>query len=154
MTKDQQFESFFDHIGLKHFRGKELTPYWSRIRNGARNSIPPESLWTNIIPAFVVLDAVRDIVQVPLSLLSTYRNPAYNAAIGGEPNSFHMRFMAIDFTSSELSARKLHRAVIDARGKIFTIGNSKFVFKGGVGLYPSSNFVHIDCRDYAANWTG
>jgi uncharacterized protein YcbK (DUF882 family) len=154
-------EEFIDGLGLRHFRGSELTPYWHRIRerNGVdvRNNIPPEALWHNIVPTLIVLDEIREQLGTPVELLSTYRSPAYNKAVGGEPNSFHMRFQAIDFTSEHHGGiRYIHQLAKSMRGKLFRLpGNEgNFRYQGGIGLYVTSNFVHIDCRGYEANWTG
>jgi uncharacterized protein YcbK (DUF882 family) len=35
-----------------------------------------------------------------------------------------------------------------------TIRNRKRNGRGGLGLYIVSNFVHIDIRDYRADWRG
>lgn len=148
-------EQFLDHLGLVHFKGKEFTPYWSRYRGKVQNSCPPEALWHKIIPTLVVLDAIREALNAPIELLSTYRSPAYNAAVGGEAGSFHMRFMAVDFTA-DCGARELHRLAKSMRGRLFKLpGNlGNFRYAGGIGLYVGSNFVHIDCRGTDANWTG
>lgn len=98
LTKVQQHEEFIDRLGLRHFKGKEFTPYWTRVRNGVRNSVPPYSLWLNMVRTVIVLDTLREELGSSISLLSTYRSPEYNTAIGGEAASFHMAYKAIDFT--------------------------------------------------------
>ena len=154
--KTKDLEEFIDAQGLTYFRGKEFTPYWSRTRGGVKNSMPHESLWPNIVPTLLVLDEIRSVLGAPITLLSTYRSPAYNRAVGGEPNSFHMRFMAIDWTSDKGSPREWQKIARDLRGESFTLPGSggKWVFRGGIGRYDKSNFLHIDCRGYDANWTG
>lgn len=151
MSKAEQLEQFIDRLGLRHFAGKEFTPYWSRVRNGVKNSIPHESLWPNIIRTIVVLDEIRERCGSPIRLTSTYRSPAYNAAVGGEPNSYHMRFMAIDFQSDKTTPARLRRIADDLRGHPFDLpANDDFCFNGGIGLYET--FVHIDTRDFNRDW--
>lgn len=148
------FELFVDRLKLRHFKGAEFTPYWTRKRGKVENGLPPESLWPNIIPTLIVLDAIRERIGESITILSTYRSPRYNAAVGGEPASFHMRFMAVDFTA-DCGAKKLHEAAQDCRGKVFKLPvRGAFTFNGGIGLYVRSNFVHVDCRNSPANWKG
>lgn len=151
MSTATELERFIDRLGLRHFKGKEFTPYWSRKRGSVSNTVPPESLWQNIVPTMIVLDEVREVVGKRITLTSTYRSPAYNRAVGGEPMSFHMRFMAVDFQSS-VSPTVLAKAAKLLRGKKFQLpGNAgEFVFRGGIGVYPT--FVHIDTRGRDANW--
>jgi hypothetical protein len=149
MTKAKELEAFIDRLGLRHFKGKELTPYWSRTRGGVKNSVPHESLWPNIVPTLIVLDEMRE--RLGKQITSTYRNPAYNRAVGGEPMSFHMNFQAAD-VQSPAGAAALAKVARSLRGKKFKLpGNAgTFVFRGGIGVYPS--FVHVDTRGYDANW--
>lgn len=156
ITRAQAFEQFVDRLGLRHFRGREFTPYWSRTRGGARNTIPPEALWPNIVPTLVVLDEARHRLGAPVHLLSTYRAPAYNAAVGGEPASFHMAFRAIDF-ACDVGTPATWAALLRAmRGHPFALPGhaGTFEFRGGIGTYHHSGFVHVDTRGYDANWTG
>jgi uncharacterized protein YcbK (DUF882 family) len=150
-TAARELEQFIDRLGLTHFRGREFTPYWSRARRGVRNGVPPEALWTNIIKTLVVLDELRDALDAPITLTSTYRRPAYNAAIGGEPGSYHMVFKAIDF-QSPVSPAKCAALLRKMRGRKFSKpGNGgTFTFRGGIGTYPT--FTHVDTRGYDATW--
>ena len=151
-TKAEQHEEFIDRLGLRHFNGAEFTPYWSRTRNGVKNSVPHESLWPNIIPTLIVLDELRETLGAVITLTSTYRSPAYNAAIKGEPGSFHMKYRAIDFQCASGSPSQWAQRLKSFRGRSFTLpGNGgTFAFRGGVGLYPT--FVHVDTRGTDANW--
>ncbi len=149
------FEAFVDALKLRHFAGKEFTPYWTRKRGKVQNSAPPETLWPNIVQTLLIADELRERAGHALTVLSSYRSPAYNRAVGGEPNSFHMRFMALDLTCGALAARELHKIAAGIRGKhVFRIGNETFKWNGGLGLYVSSNFIHIDCRAGKADWQG
>ena len=151
MTQEQKLEEYIDSLGLRYFKGSELTAYWSRTRDGVSNSCPPEDLWDNIVPTLVVLDEVRHLAGQSIRLTSTYRDPDYNRAVGGERMSYHMKFMAIDFQGGQGPSRNLAIAK-SLRGKMFKNPdtNTMFMFAGGLGKYPT--FVHIDTRGINANW--
>lgn len=149
--KAKDLDDFIDRFEFEHFKGSELSSYASRQRGGVKNSLPHESLWSNIIPTLVVANELRKKVG-PIEITSAYRSPAYNSAVGGEPGSFHMKFMALDLIPKDVNPVTLAREAKKLRGKTFKIpkSNISFVFKGGIGAYKT--FVHIDCRDYEANW--
>jgi uncharacterized protein YcbK (DUF882 family) len=58
-----------------------------------------------------------------------------------------MRFNAIDFTCFE-GTPEIWRRVADR------LRSSEKPFVGGIGVYPTRRFVHIDTRGKAANWKG
>ena len=154
MTKSENLELMIDSLNLPNFRGRELTPYWSRTRGGVKNSIPPEALWMNIIPTLVVLQEFRTQYGSPISLIGTYRSPEYNRAVGGAGGSLHMQFLVIDFQCEEGTAMEWARLLRSFRGQRFQISgmHGKFTFTGGIGTYRADNFVHIDCRTKNQNW--
>lgn len=139
-------EAFIDAQGFRFFKGREFTSYWSRVRDGAKNSVPPRNLWPNIIPTLKVLDKLREEMGAPIRLLSTYRNPGYNRAVGGELQSFHMQFKAIDFACDKGTPEQWADAL--------KLMRKKGAFSGGIGVYPRSGFVHVDTRGYIADWRG
>ena len=74
----------------------------------------------------------------PYQVISGYRSPKSNAMLhsasassGVANNSYHMKGMAIDIRLNDLSLRELHSAAMSLK-------------RGGVGLYTSSDFVHVD----------
>lgn len=76
----------------------------------------------------------------PMVLLSGYRTPRTNGKIrGAAKNSLHMRGLALDLTQPGRSLRSLHKAASSLKA-------------GGVGYYPSRNFVHIDSGP-VRHWT-
>ena len=147
MTPAQEFEVFIDEAGFRHFRGAEFTPYWSRTRDGVSNGLPPRDLWPNIVPTLRALDEFRERFGSPVKLLSTYRRPEYNRAVGGESKSFHMQFRAIDFAC----VRGIPEQWADVLKRM---RDKEGVFRGGIGVYPGKGFVHVDTRGYNANWSG
>ncbi|HEX8209680.1 MAG TPA: D-Ala-D-Ala carboxypeptidase family metallohydrolase [Longimicrobium sp.] len=149
-------ETFIDGLGFQHFRGSEFTPYWSRVRNGVKNSVPPKELWDNIVETLAVLDAFRAQLGKPVSLLSTYRSPQYNAAVGGASKSMHKAFRAVDFTCSSGRPKEWAALLKSFRGRQFQNPHTgkTFTFRGGVGIYVASNFVHLDTRGVDVDWSG
>jgi uncharacterized protein YcbK (DUF882 family) len=72
----------------------------------------------------------------PYEVISGFRSPHTNAALraqstGVASGSLHMSGKAIDIRVADVPLKTLHDAAIALR-------------RGGVGYYPSSNFVHVD----------
>jgi uncharacterized protein YcbK (DUF882 family) len=72
----------------------------------------------------------------PFHVISAYRSPSTNAFLrahggGVAANSLHLLGQAIDIRVPGLKLRDLYRAAVALHG-------------GGVGIYPESDFVHID----------
>lgn len=72
----------------------------------------------------------------PFQVISGYRSPKTNAVLhershGVASGSLHMQGMAIDVRVQGVELAHLHKAALD-------------LGRGGVGLYPTSNFVHMD----------
>jgi uncharacterized protein YcbK (DUF882 family) len=139
---NESFTSWFSRQGFNNFTASELLSYFTRTRNGVRNSPPPRKLWHNILPPLRIVDSLRDEINKPIIILSSYRSPSYNKAIGGAAASYHMQFCALDIASSDISPSKIHSILYKWR--------KEKRFSGGLGLYE--NFVHIDTRGYNASW--
>jgi uncharacterized protein YcbK (DUF882 family) len=72
----------------------------------------------------------------PFQIISGYRSPKTNATLAAESNgvakhSLHMDGMAIDIRLADVPLQKLHDTAVAMK-------------VGGVGIYPQSNFVHVD----------
>jgi uncharacterized protein YcbK (DUF882 family) len=87
---------------------------------------------------FDLWHTIRDVTgsRQPFQIISGYRSPKTNemlheATIGVAQNSFHMKGMASDVRLEDVELSHLHAAAL-------AIG------RGGVGYYPSSDFVHVD----------
>lgn len=84
-------------------------------------------------------------INEPYMLLSGYRSPATNAMLrshsrGVAKNSLHMKGMAADLRLQSRSVSQMQRA-------------AEACAAGGVGHYPRSNFVHMDCGP-VRTWAG
>lgn len=142
----ETFSEWFAAQKFLHFVAGEFTSYFARERNGVKNSPPPKRLWQNIVPTLRIVDELRDSFGKPCRILSSYRAPAYNKKVGGAPLSQHLEFKALDITIDGISPQRVYDRLIEWRkaGK----------FTGGLGIYPSSGFVHIDTRARNATWNG
>jgi N-acetylmuramoyl-L-alanine amidase len=150
---EDELEQFIDGLALQFFRGAEFRPYWSRIRSGVRNSAPPRGIWNHVVPTLVVLERFRREVGAPVRLTSTYRSPRYNRAVGGVSNSQHVQFRAIDFICDRGTPSDWMARLRGYRGQNFEHPSAgSFRFRGGIGLYISSGFVHLDTRGSDADW--
>jgi uncharacterized protein YcbK (DUF882 family) len=85
-----------------------------------------------------VLHEVRSRLETeaPFQIISGYRSPRTNATLasagsGVATRSLHLQGKAIDIRIPGVPLASLHRVAVDLKA-------------GGVGLYRSSNFVHID----------
>lgn len=143
MTNYLTFEDYFATWGIKHFKAEEFTSYFHVRRRGVTNSQPPREMWGNILKTLKVVDELRAFYARPIVILSSYRSPAYNRAIGdAAPKSLHMQFRALDIAVSGVAPHTVFRELKQWRdaGK----------FKGGLGLY--NTFTHIDTRGTNATW--
>ena len=101
----------------------------------------------NTDPIFVsltlvnVLEHIRQHFNKPVYINSAYRNPAYNAMIGGAKRSMHMYGMAADIHINGVTPKQ-----------IAEFAETIFPNSGGIGIYD--NFCHIDVRPVKSRWIG
>ena len=140
------FTDWFNEQGFQHFSASEFESYFAAQRKGVKNSQPPKLLWKNIVPTLRIVDELRESFGKPCRILSSYRSPDYNRKVGGAALSQHKEFTALDIAFDGVSLQRVYDRLIEWRkaGK----------FTGGLGLYPSSGFVHIDTRGNNATWRG
>jgi len=91
----------------------------------------------NLYNLSVQLEKVRSTFGKPVTILSGYRCPKHNTAVGGKPKSQHLEGMAADIAIAGVKPRE--------------IGNWAFnnlCFIGGIGVYepPGNVFCHLDTR--------
>ena len=146
-----RYDAFIRGLGLSHFSPAEFLFLGNSNAAGAscagRNDLPPEHLWPNIAKTARMLDEIRKRLNAPIRILSCYRNASYNACVGGEDNSLHMRFNAIDWHSDAGTVDNWHRVAQDVR-------NANPEFAGGIGRYRAKGFIHVDTRGVNRDWEG
>jgi len=89
------------------------------------------------------LQVLRDSLNVPIRVNSGYRSPEHNEAIKGAKNSFHVKGMAVDVSSSRANPKQLH-------DELLRLMNEGKIIKGGLKQY--NTFVHYDIRGRYATW--
>lgn len=87
----------------------------------------------------------------PVTVNSGFRTEAYNASIGGAKNSFHV-YTNHDGNDQAADVRCARGNPAQWRNFLAGIRARKRSGKGGLGLY--NTFVHVDIRDYKADWSG
>jgi len=129
---------------IKHFTEAEII-------NG--KTIPVE-LYPNIIPTIRVLDKLREEINLPIHINSTYRDVQYNVLVGGKSNSLHLYFNAIDFCA-RTSMYKIYEILDnwDSTHKFHFLPKPRCM---GIGMYERQYFIHLDTRGIlnrqAARW--
>jgi len=85
------------------------------------------------------LEGVRKLLgDKPIKILSGFRTPEHNRAVGGVKGSQHLYGKAADIVVDGIPPHKVQKALAD--------------WPGGMGAY--SNFTHLDVRGFRARWSG
>ncbi len=172
------FVQFIEALELRNFQPWELLIAVTRKKNAP----PKKRIWHNIAPTIIVLDHLRDTLNVPIVLSSVYRTPAYNRTLRGSASlSQHQAFTAADFHVRNVlpleagtllkqwrnEGRRFRLPSPITRRQVNTSAGSipfdgldvledrdgwSFKFKGGIGIY--STFVHLDTRGQNRSWWG
>lgn len=127
-----------DHFRLGEFYTRDGTPV-------PTSCIP--LLRDELVEA--VLEPLRDTFGA-CHILSGYRHPRYNAAIGGASDSRHIyrpepqRGLAADVW--------FPRGGVGDWGALAARRLDRLGWGGGVGLYPRQRFIHVDTRRQRARW--
>ena len=79
-----------------HFLLDEFTRSQTATRLGIDNT-PPPAVVANLLRLAEELEHVRALAGMPLRILSGYRCPSLNAAVGGAKTSYHLHGCAADF---------------------------------------------------------
>ena len=101
----------------------------------------------NTDPIFVsltlvnALDCIPEHFKGPVYINGAYRNPGYNAMIGGAKHSMHMYGMAADIHINGVTPKQ-----------IAEFAETIMPDRGGIGIYD--NFCHIDVREVKSRWNG
>ncbi len=164
VTKENQYTRVSPHFTLKQFLCKEYTS-----RAFPKYVVLKEKLPLKLEAVLAVVNELGFKVDT-LHVMSAYRTPYYNHAIGDVKYSMHQWGSAADVFVDP----KNNGGTVDMNkdGRI-DIQDSKFLydaiermlsekeqkhFQGGMGYYPANSahppFVHVDVRGTAARWKG
>ena len=116
---------------MKYFTIKELTRSSVATQRGWDNTPPPAAEQNLRSLVENVLDPLREAFGRPIYVNSGYRTTRLNKAVGGTPNSQHLRGQAADIrAATPLETRRLGRLL-----QASTLPFDQLIF------YP--NFIHV-----------
>ena len=95
----------------------------------------------------VLLQAIREHFNKPITITSGYRTAAHNAAVGGAKSSQHLLGRAADIQVAGVSVED-----------VASYAEALMPDWGGVGRYPikpgrARGWVHVDTRAKKSRWT-
>lgn len=91
----------------EHFSVKELT-----ITNTGYDNTPTNEIINNLQTLAQALEKVRTACgNKPIRILSAYRSPDVNHAVGGSKTSSHMKGLAADCTVEGMTLKEIFKAV-------------------------------------------
>ena len=99
-----------------------------------RKPIPGSAAEQAIIALCKEFDAIREAWDGPIGVTSGYRPEPINSQVGGVPNSYHTKGMALDIYPVEASMQKFYNWLIKR-------------WTGGFGDGRNRGFIHIDTRN-------
>lgn len=97
-----------------NFSLAEFTRSQTATRQEIDNSLPETLLMDAVWFAETILEAIRELVGVPVRISSGYRCPELNQRIGGSGKSYHMKAMASDILVDRLSPLELAQEIRDS----------------------------------------
>jgi len=104
-----------------------------------QTEIPSLQVLENLLKVAALLQKYKDTLfkGAPVTITSGWRSFNYNKKIGGAPQSYHVKGMALDFTVSGISPAEVQK-ILDP------------VHKGGLEYAPT--WTHIDIRPENTRW--
>jgi uncharacterized protein YcbK (DUF882 family) len=128
-STDQLLRAYSAANNLRHFKPREF-----RSKDGL-SGMPQ-------IKAMLALDELRERFGHPLKIVSAYRSPEHNKAVGGATNSYHLKGLAFDISTEGWNEGDKLEFVVRAHQHQFM----------GFGFYDT--FLHIDRRSTLTFWEG
>ncbi len=123
-----------EHFTMSEFMCKDGTDVPSRYQG-------------NVAALCLSLEYLRGLLASPVIIISGYRTKEYNTKCGGAVKSQHLTASAADIRVPGYTPDDVSQAL---EGLI----SSGKIPQGGIGVYPSQNFVHYDVRLERARWDG
>jgi uncharacterized protein YcbK (DUF882 family) len=136
MNTEATLQARLDAHGVKFFSARELLTFGASHHAGpVQNSLPPVNLLPNLLSIAIIANMLRTRFGHPIRVLSAYRSPRYNDAIGGAANSMHLQARALDLAPSDPTKIRQWIEFLEKEHVLRT-------WDGGLGVYRS--FCHID----------
>ena len=99
--------------GSQHFTVEELTHSNWAVEHNVPNPCPV-ALLPNLTRSAQLMEQVRALYKLPISVISCYRNPRVNRGVGGSPTSAHMQALAVDFRCNAFGSYYMQALAIAA----------------------------------------
>jgi len=133
--------------GVTNFTAQELT-YLSKTKPKPRHDEPPRELWGNLIAVAKLAQQIRDLYGEPIWVSSAWRPKWYNDAVGGAPNSAHIKAGAVDLNvlPGQRTPERTKR-LEQATAKVWLLDGTA----NGFGVYGGAR-THIDVVNGRRKW--
>lgn len=137
------YAGYLASIKFQRLTVKQVLVAHAKQRGSVWNSLPPRTLWRQMVPTLMVIDRVSLELEQPVKeIISAYRSPAYNARCpGARSGSWHQANVAVDVKFP------VHASTVAQTARTL---RSRGMFRGGVGRY--SGFTHVDTRGQNVDW--
>jgi hypothetical protein len=137
------YAGYLASIKFQRLTVKQVLEAHAKQRGSVWNSLPPRTLWRQMVPTLMVIDRVSLELEQPVKeIVSAYRSPAYNARCpGARSGSWHQANVAVDVKFP------VHASTVAQTARTL---RSRGMFRGGVGRY--SAFTHVDTRGQNVDW--
>lgn len=137
------YAAYLGSLKLQRLSVRQVIEAHAKQRGSVWNTLPPRSLWRQMVPTLRVIDRLSmELGQPVKEIVSAYRCPAYNArCAGARSGSWHQANVAVDVQFAVAASTVAQTArTLRSRG----------LFRGGVGRY--SGFTHVDTRGQNVDW--
>jgi uncharacterized protein YcbK (DUF882 family) len=133
-TNEKMDVSYFSKGRYSPAALKDINRFFRDYRTGAVKTIDP-----HLLDYLYGISINLETRSSPFHIISGYRSPETNAMLSRESgnvakNSLHIQGKAVDIRLPDRKISAVRRVAVSLK-------------QGGVGYYPSENFVHVDVGD-------